>query len=467
MMDIIIRNGVIIDGAGTEKFQADLGIKNSKIEKIGVLKNESAKEEINADGFFVCPGFIDINTDSDHQLTIFTHPEQKSFLTQGITTILGGNCGSSLAPLLKGSLISIRKWTDPNQININWKTVKEFLNILETKKLGVNFGTLIGHSTVRRDILGEEIRELNKEEAKKMKFLIEEGIKDGAFGVSFGLSYAHGAIAPQEELKEIALLAKQQNSLCAFHLRSENKEFLQATEEIYNLAKNTGANVQINHFKAHIPHDSQFEAGLEILTRSIPEFLSLNFDIYPYDTGSFHLYTLMPHWVSEKGFEKMVEILKNPKNRKKAEEEMKKSGINFKNIIIAESAGQNFLSGKKISDIAKNREISEEQAVCEILKESLGRATVFLKINTEENMFSSIKHPLSFIASNGTGYDFSPKEISAILGRFPEIFVFSEKIQFNRMGESGPKNHIRTSFENRPEKSRRSKSGFLRRHNHI
>ncbi len=409
MFDIIIRNGTIIDGTGSPRFKADLAIKGSRIEKIGILKNEVAKKEINAESLFVAPGFIDINTDSDHQLTLFTQPGQKSFLFQGVTTIIGGNCGSSLAPLIKGSLLSIRKWTDPNQININWKSVKEFLEILEARKLGVNFGTSIGHSTIRRDIIGEEIRDLNEEEMKKMKFVIEEGLKEGALGISFGLAYAHSRATPEQELRELSILAKNYNALCSFHLRSEGKDFIKAVEEIYNLASYSNANIQINHFKSHLPYENNFKEGLNILDKSIGALLSVNFDVYPYTTGAFHLYTLLPEWVSEGGFEKMIERLKDPRQEKKAADELREKGLNLQSLIIAESAGQNFLAGKKIKDIAKNREISEEQTVCEILKESLGRTTVFMKITNEENIVAALKHPLSFISSNGTGYDRKPE----------------------------------------------------------
>ena len=120
------------------------------------------------------PGFIDINSDADHYLTLFSDPYQASLIKQGITTIIGGNTGSSLSPLIDGSLTSIRKWADPSLVNINWRSVSEFLRILNRQKLGINFGTLIGHSTVRRAIIGENIRDLTEKELKVFSYVLEK-----------------------------------------------------------------------------------------------------------------------------------------------------------------------------------------------------------------------------------------------------------------------------------------------------
>ena len=130
-MDILIKNGLVIDGSGREGEREDIWIKNGEISKIGNFKNKKAEVMIDASDSIVAPGFIDINNDSDHHLTIFTQPEQESLLKQGITTIIGGNCGSSLAPLIRGDLKSIRKWTDQNQINIENDLKKFFLENLD------------------------------------------------------------------------------------------------------------------------------------------------------------------------------------------------------------------------------------------------------------------------------------------------------------------------------------------------
>ena len=188
---ILIKNISIIDGTGKPAFRADILIKDDKISAIGVFPNKQADTVIDGLGLTATPGFIDVNNDSDHYLGLFTNPSQDDFLLQGVTTIIGGQCGSSLAPLLYGSLKSIRKWTGANEVNVDWRTIGELKNTLRRVGIGVNFATLIGHSTVRRDLIGEEIRDLTETETDIFRHAIERAMKDGALGFSTGLGYAH------------------------------------------------------------------------------------------------------------------------------------------------------------------------------------------------------------------------------------------------------------------------------------
>ena len=179
---ILIKGIEIIDGSGQSATRGDVLIQDDKISAIGNFPNKSADVVIDGLGQQLMPGFIDVNTDSDHYLSLFTNPPQKDFLSQGVTTIIGGNCGSSLAPLLYGSLESIRKWTNINQINVDWHTLGEFFNVLGRAPIGVNFGTLVGHSTIRRAILGEESRDLTANELEVFKKSLKQSILHQAFG---------------------------------------------------------------------------------------------------------------------------------------------------------------------------------------------------------------------------------------------------------------------------------------------
>ena len=121
MYDIIIKNGTVIDGTGKPMYKADVGIQEDKIKEIRNLQNERAEFVIDAQGQYVCPGFVDVNNHSDTYWRIFLNPDLESLIYQGITTIIGGNCGSSLAPLVSQETIqSIQKWADIRNINLNW-----------------------------------------------------------------------------------------------------------------------------------------------------------------------------------------------------------------------------------------------------------------------------------------------------------------------------------------------------------
>ena len=145
MLDVLIKNGTIIDGSGKPKYRGDVGIREGVIAELGDLHNEHAEIEIDATGKYVAPGFIDVNNHSDTYWRLFLDPALESLAYQGITTVVGGNCGTSLAPLTDHEVMkSIQKWTDMSKVSFNWLSMREFLNEVENKKIALNFATLVG-----------------------------------------------------------------------------------------------------------------------------------------------------------------------------------------------------------------------------------------------------------------------------------------------------------------------------------
>jgi len=143
--DILIKNAMIFDGTGARSFRANVIIKNGKIVKIGeAIDDQICEKVINADKKFLCPGFIDIQNISDHYLTLLSNPKCENLIKQGITTILVGHSGSSLSPLIKNNLNSFKPWADIENLNVDWRSFKTFLQFLNTKHLGVNVASLIG-----------------------------------------------------------------------------------------------------------------------------------------------------------------------------------------------------------------------------------------------------------------------------------------------------------------------------------
>ena len=162
MYDIIIKDGLIVDGTGAKPYKGTIAIKNGNIYKITSEDNgDKGQIEISAEGRIIAPGFIDISNHSDTYLTLSSAPSQKSLITQGITTLIGGNCGASLAPIISNSAIaSIQKWTDISNINVDWHTFREYLEVLNQKSFAPNFASLMGYDTVRRGLIGDENRAL-------------------------------------------------------------------------------------------------------------------------------------------------------------------------------------------------------------------------------------------------------------------------------------------------------------------
>ncbi|MFA6193996.1 MAG: amidohydrolase family protein, partial [Parcubacteria group bacterium] len=284
MYDIIIRNGAVVDGTGKEKYQADVAVKNNKIAKIGKLKWSRGEKEIDATGKVVAPGFIDIHNHSDSYWRLFLDPQLPSLVYQGITTIVGGNCGISIAPLSSGKIIeAVQKWADIKDVNVNWLSMSEFRYEMEQKKLGLNFATLVGHGTLRRGIVGDEMRRLAKNELELFKNSLEESLEAGAIGFSAGLAYSHERDAKWDELEAMLEIVKRHNKIFSLHLRDEGGNIISAISEAVDLAKESGATLQISHFK--VMGKQNWPLAYEALSKieeAQKSGIDVNFDVYPY-----------------------------------------------------------------------------------------------------------------------------------------------------------------------------------------
>lgn len=426
-MAILIKNGNIFDGSGRKGERADVLIENDKISAIGALAKKKAETIIDASGLYLTPGFIDINSDSDHYLTILTQPGQFSLLEQGITTILAGNCGSSLAPLIKGNLISLRKWSDPNQVNIDWQSFGEFLEKLSRFKIGVNFGTLVGHSTLRRGIIGEEFRDLTEPELREMKYLVEKSLAEGAFGVSTGLSYSHSRITPQYEILEIAKIVEKYGGLYSTHLRSEKEGLLAAVAELEDLTAEFKdfPKIEISHLKAYDGLEDDLNQSLKIIDDLKNRGVDINFDVYPYQTTANPLYTYLPSWAVYGGMELMIKNISSRTIRQRVVKELKEKNYDFSKIIVAEAQKFPSFIGKRLADLAAKRNIGSEEMLLDVLAFSGGRAIVFEDNLSENGVEALLSNSLSLVATNGPGFANSQNAASLAhqrsYGAFPKF----------------------------------------------
>jgi len=438
MYDVIIKNGTIIDGTGAPMFLGDVGIKEDQIAKIGDLRNEKADEIIDAERKYVCPGFIDVNNHSDTYWQLFLNPDLESLVYQGVTTIVGGNCGSSLAPLTSSRNIeSIQKWADLKKININWLKFKELSDFMKNKKFSVNFATLVGHGTMRRGILNDEVRNLTPKELNFMKKELIESLNSGALGISTGLIYTHARLSPIEELIDLARVVKKYGGVYATHMRGEKEDLLESCEEAVEIAKKSGVKLHISHLKAMGKINwSKMKEVLNIIDHAYENGIDVTFDVYPYTNTGSVLYTLLPAWVAEGGKKIMIHRLKDPAIRAKVKAEMKKSSFDYNKVEIAISPLNKTLARRKILEIASSQEKSVEDTIIDILIASEGRVITSMEILSEENVKMAISHPLSIISTNGSGYNLEHQKSGELVhqrsfGTFIKVlsqYVIKEKI---------------------------------------
>jgi N-acyl-D-amino-acid deacylase len=402
-MTLLVRNVQILGGVRDFPEPMDVFVAGDKISAIGHFPNKKADDVLDGQGAYLSPGFIDVNTDSDHYLTLFDYPSQDDFLKQGVTTIFGGMCGSSLAPLLYGSLESMRKWGGSEEkVNVNWHTVAELLASIDKRPLGVNFGTLIGHSTIRRALAGDELRDLTKNELNVFAETIRRALREGAFGVSTGLGYVHGRSATQVELKMLAGVAHEFGGIYATHLRDLGSRVAESVEETIALALSSGAKTLVNHFVPLARSGQEYASALKRID-DLPTAQDFHFDIYPFDTMLLPIYTFLPVWAQNGGTAKMLANIADPWLAKRILAEM--DPVRADLVTIAQAPGNDFLVGKSLKEVADIYGMRDARGVMlRLMAETRLRGIILAKVIDEDLSRSALANPRSFIASNAPSF---------------------------------------------------------------
>ncbi len=402
-MTVLIKNALIFDGSGKPPFKSDIFINHERINRLGNFPHQSADKVIDARGAMTTPGFIDINADADHYLTLFSDPGQSEFLKQGITTIIGGNAGSSLAPLVDGSLISIRKWAGSLPVNVNWRSVFEFLKIMKRRKLGVNFGTLIGHSTIRRAIVGEDLRDLTEKEIKVFKYVLEEGLKEGAFGLSTGLSYVHSHNVSKWEIEELVKTTAKFKGVYATQLRNYSEGLAWAFNETLNLARKTGANIEIGRFQPLKGFEKDY---LEIASLIEKEKMRahIHFDIFLAEANLMDIYMFLPEWARSGSLEVMLSNIKTPSIRERIL--IFFDQIKFEDLAIAKVPPfLKFIEGKSLTQFGEAQNLAPAEALLKLMELTQLKAELWYK-NIDFQTLSQLSISENAIIASGGAVKF-------------------------------------------------------------
>ncbi|MFH1979371.1 MAG: amidohydrolase family protein [Patescibacteria group bacterium] len=401
----IIKNGIIIDGTGQKPIHADIAIYKDKIAGIGNYKNDRARLTIDASDLYITPGFIDLATHSDNHWTLFSQPEQNSFIRQGITTILGGHGGASLFPLInKEAIQSIERWVDPSQINTNWQTTKEFFGELNKLKLTINFGTFVGHETLRRNILNNETREANKEEIKSINSLLQESLEYGAFGISTNFDTPHARPASVDEIVSLFSTIGQNNALSVHHLENEGKDLLPSISKIIAFLTETGSRGHINHIKA-LGRNSwpNFNNALNMIETAQKNGVQISCDFFPYTHTGSNLIRLLPDWVLQEDKNTILNSFKKETTRRNIIEHLKNLTLHYDKIIVASTGTNTNSLGRSIQKISEDSSLTGEEVILDLLTVNDLRVSIFNNIISEENIKILTTKPYAAISSDGVG----------------------------------------------------------------
>ncbi len=404
--DIIIKSGRIIDGTGNPWYRADLGIRSGKIAEIGNLEDKKAKRMIDARGMMVTPGFIDMHTHAERRMPEI--PSVENYTRQGVTTVVGGNCGGSPYP------------------------IGEFISDLRKTRISLNLALLVGHNTVRRKVMGVENRAPTSEELEEMKQLVERAMQEGAVGLSTGLKYVPGAYSKTDEVVELAKVVADYDGFYATHMRAEGLGLLEAVQEAIEIGRRAKLPVQISHHK--VMGKSMWGRSMEplqLIDEAVRGGLDITMDQYPYTATSTGLASIFPAWALEGGKEKRNERLEDPELREKIKQGIihsiiyDRGGGDPANIVVSSHPPDSSLEGKNIAEITllRGRESTTANAAETIMDlVYAGGARGIYHCLSEEDVARIMKHPRVMHASDGSTVRFgAAKPHPRNYGTFPRV----------------------------------------------
>jgi N-acyl-D-aspartate/D-glutamate deacylase len=405
--DLILKNGNVLDGTGSPSFVADIGIKRDEIAAIGTLSPDQGKKVIDASSLHVSPGFIDIHSHSDG--SILGYPTSESRVLQGITTELTGNCGSSAAPMT-GTNVEDRKktWLKEEDIRVDWSDVSSYFARLEKEKISINQALLLGQGTLRESLIGNVDRPLKQDELKNILRWVEEGMDQGAYGISTGLEYTPGRYTPTQEIIEMARIVSRRGGLYASHIRNEEATLLEAINEAINIGQSTGGRVEVSHLKAAgVVNWGKQEAAINLIESARKNGIDVLADAYPYTAYSTGLTVYLYSWALEGTSADLVKRLQNPemraRMRKELVEHIPTEPGSFDLIVISaiQSDKNRSLVGKNLAELGELWKMESVDAMLRLLEEEQGNVSIVGHGMSPENVRMVLSHPLVMIGSDG------------------------------------------------------------------
>ncbi|GAB4028230.1 N-acyl-D-amino-acid deacylase family protein [Spirosoma koreense] len=384
--DLVIKNGRVVDGTGNPWVYADVAIQNGRVARVGTISSTDAKRTIDATGLIVAPGFIDVHAHVEGSLE--AQPGAPNFIHDGVTTVITGNCGGSSSNL------------------------KTYFDSLRTQKMSINVGSLIGHNSVRLNVMKMAFREPTASEQTAMEALVEKAMKDGAVGLSTGLIYTPGTYARTPEVVNLAKIASRYGGVYASHIRNEGQNVKQAVEEAIQISREAHIPVEISHFKvASKPLWGKSTETVDLVEAARREGLDVTVDQYPYTASSTSLESIVPTWALADGDSAVLVRFRNPVTRAKIRAEMletlkKNLRKNYDYAVVASYKPDTTFNGLSISAInqkmgRKNTPAEEADLVMDLMeKASLKRIQMVYHTMSETDVENILRYPNTMIASD-------------------------------------------------------------------
>ncbi len=388
--DIIIENGSVIDGTGAPAVITDIGIRGAHIVSIGNLTASTAATRIDASGLTVVPGFIDIHShatsSSIEGSAIVKRPSAENYVRQGVTSVFGGQDGSSALD------------------------VGAFLEYLDENPPAINVGLFIGHGSVRADAVGQDDRNASEEEMSEMTDLVRQAMDDGAFGLSSGLEYTPGAFADVDELIRLARPVAEFDGMYISHIRDEGARLLESVTEVIDVGRGARVRVQVTHHKViGKGRWGMAVQSLALIDQAIKDGIDASSDQYPYTASSTGLTILFPTWSKDGGFDALLRRLADPVARERIRSDVidhirVERGADPSTIVAAKCDFDSSFDGKSLADILRDRGLEVEVAgAADVAIElvAAGSCSRVFHSMSEADVTTIMKHPMTSVSSDG------------------------------------------------------------------
>ena len=411
--DVLIENGTIYDGSGSAGFVADLAIKDDRIVFIGSIDPEkSVRTRVDATGMAVSPGFINMLSWGANNL--MRDGRSMSDIKQGVTLELFGE-GTSMGPYNLEEYTARRERARESGAPV-WRTLGEFLHLLERQGVATNVGSFVGASTIRRYTLGEDNVAPTPEQLHEMRELVREAMLEGAMGLGSALIYTPGVFASTDELVALSEVVAEFDGMYTSHMRSEGDRFEEAVQEVIEIAERSGVNAHIHHLKAAGEYNwHKLDSVINMVEQARERGLEITSSMYNYTAAATSFTAIMPPWSREGGNQAWFERLRDPETRARIVNEIKTVTGDFENFYLMAGTPENIITvgfrnpdlrhytGRSLASIAEERGTDPvETAIDLILEDESIVGTVYF-LMSEENVKRQIALPwMTFGSDSGT-----------------------------------------------------------------
>ncbi len=409
--DVIIRGGRIVDGTGNPWFNGDVAIRGDRIAAVGRV-NGTGEREIDASGFVVAPGFVDIHSHSDLLLLEDGHAQSK--IRQGVTTEVLGE-GNSAGPY-RGKLSAQSRTVRGKERE--WRTLGGYFDVLDDVGASVNVASYVGLNNLWRSVMGESFDRPTSEQIAEMGELLDEAMRDGALGLSSQVMMPPGSLATTEDIVALCRVVAKHGGIYSTHIRNEGTGVFESVREAIDIGRQAKVPVDVIHLKIA---DQRFWGRMneivELISAARREGINVQANVYPYTRGNNNLVSIIPPWAHEGGRQKLLERLRDPKLRKRLKHDIENGvdgwynhytavGRDWSRMLVSANTTFRGLTMDRVMALrTKGRPDANllDELFAILLEEGGSVSTVFAH-HTDTDMTYALRQPWCSVGSDGSAY---------------------------------------------------------------